>query len=340
MHPGIMGEHVLNQEPIFLVGLHKSGTSLLRSLFDGHSQLFVIPIEAHFFRHLGFWMDYGIQRRLPQLFDKERMIQNLVDYIVYKNTTTDKYADSMTRGIWDVECFTRELNRRLPDSGTDAKTLIEAAVHAMYSSLNGGCQLPEERRVVEKSVDHAEYAILLKQMFPGAKFIHILRNPYSNLVSIRKFKGRRHYPLLKRIVQSMYNNYYYLEYNKRVLGDDYYIVKYEDLVSKSKDSIRQIVDFLGIENEPTLYRPTANNQLWSGNSTSNCAFDSISAARLDAWQEDVIPLEIAIVNRLFGYILDKYDYPRMKFRSVLFHMGLRENIFRYMQNRAYYRFYL
>lgn len=38
---------------IFILGAHKSGTSLVRSLLDGHPDLNVVPIELHFLRHLG-----------------------------------------------------------------------------------------------------------------------------------------------------------------------------------------------------------------------------------------------------------------------------------------------
>ena len=37
------------ENPVFILGSHKSGTSLLRNLLDGISGFFVIPIEAHFF---------------------------------------------------------------------------------------------------------------------------------------------------------------------------------------------------------------------------------------------------------------------------------------------------
>jgi len=36
--------------PIFLLGSHKSETSLLRALLDGHKDLFVFPTETHLFK--------------------------------------------------------------------------------------------------------------------------------------------------------------------------------------------------------------------------------------------------------------------------------------------------
>lgn len=35
--------------------------------------------------------------------------------------------------------------------------------------------MPEDKRVVEKSVENAEFATQLYNMYPNAKFVHIIR---------------------------------------------------------------------------------------------------------------------------------------------------------------------
>ena len=44
-----MKDNQKNISPIFILGCTKSGTTLLRNLFDGHPDLFIIPFETHFF---------------------------------------------------------------------------------------------------------------------------------------------------------------------------------------------------------------------------------------------------------------------------------------------------
>ena len=51
-------------DPIFLLGSHKSGTSLLRSLLDGHPDLDVLPREAHFFPTHGYASGYSVGVRV------------------------------------------------------------------------------------------------------------------------------------------------------------------------------------------------------------------------------------------------------------------------------------
>jgi protein-tyrosine sulfotransferase len=325
----------MNQEPIFLVGAHKSGTSLLRSLFDSHSELFVVPIEAHFFQHMGYWVDYGLRRKLPFDASIEDVIQRLIQWISTYNNISDRYSDSDTRDFWNVEEFEKTLLASLKDQNNDAKQIIEAYVFSMYRSLYNQ-NLPDEKRIVEKSVENAEFVIDLKKMYPKSKFIHIVRNPYSNIVSIRKFRSLKGYPFLKKTVHGLYNSYYYLEKNKRLIGDDYLVIKYEDLVRHPKDNIAKMVQFANIRNEEILYTPTVQGELWGGNSTTDEKFNGVSSKQLDKWKESISPLEINITNRLFKFILEKWGYQYMEDKNIFF-PSKGENMRTYIANRLLLR---
>jgi len=302
----ILGGEKMNGNPIFILGSHKSGSSLLRNLFDGHSELFVIPIEAHFFQYNGYWIDYGIRRQMPVDLTEGQIINNYVSAINLANTTPGGYSDSDTRGMWDVEKFEEKIKKG--KNYNNIKSSIINYIEAMYYSISG-TELPEDKRVVEKSVENAEFAIDLKTIFPNAKFIHIVRNPYATLVAIRKFKSQQGYPFLKWIIESMYNSYYYLEKNQRLFSKkDYLVLKYEDLVTQPKMIIKKIITFLDLPEEKILYIPTVQKKLWEGNSTSGEKFKSISSKRLNKWKDEIYPLEAQVVNFKFEFILKKYGY--------------------------------
>jgi hypothetical protein len=57
--------NLFNQHPIFIAGTHKSGTSLIRSLFDGHSNIYSIPMETHYFQLNKFWVDNEYRKQNP-----------------------------------------------------------------------------------------------------------------------------------------------------------------------------------------------------------------------------------------------------------------------------------
>jgi len=142
---------------------------------------------------------------------EEQIINNYISAIKIANATPGGYSDSDARGLWDIEKFEEKIKKG--KNYNNIKSSVINYIEAMYYSLYG-TEFPENKRVVEKSVENAEFAIDLKTIFPNAKFIHIVRNPYATLVAIRKFKSQLGYPFLKWIIESMYNSYYYLEKTK------------------------------------------------------------------------------------------------------------------------------
>ena len=326
----------MNQKPIFILGAHKSGTSLLRSLFDGHSNLFVIPIEAHFFQHNGYWVDYGIRKQYPKKLDREDIINNYINWIRKSNIKPGGYSDSDTRGFWDIDKFKKSIKKG--NNYIGIKNSIKNYINSMYFSLYNE-KLSENLRIVEKSVENAEFALELKQLFPKAKFVHIIRNPYSNLVSIRKFKSKNGYPFLKPIINALENSYYYLEKNQRFLGKDYLVIRYEDLVKEPEKIINDIIKFTSISKEKILYKPTVQGENWKGNSTTGEKFNGISDKRLFKWKNEINPLEINIINKKFNFIVKKYNYDLLKNNKPIY-PSKGESIKAYLANRLLYKFYL
>jgi hypothetical protein len=330
----------VHQSPIFILGPHKSGTSLLRNIFDGHSNLFVIPIEAHFFQHLGYWIDYSIRNQSILNLDDNEILTNFIDWIKKSNIIPGGKADSDTRGFWDIELFISELHKLYNQlNQATTKELIKIYIKAMYKSLYNK-DLSDNTRIVEKSVENSEFAMQLKKIFPKAKFIHIIRNPYSNLVSIRKFKSKTGYPFMKYIIESMNNNYYFLEKNKEVIDEDYYVLKYEDFVNDSEKKIKELANFANLKIEEILFKPTVQGELWRGNSTSNKEFSGISSDRLGKWKEEISPFEIGLINKKFDHFLEKYGYKYYKIKDNIYHKNKNENIKSYIANRLYYKYFV
>ena len=302
-----IGGKIRLKKPIFLLGCHKSGTSLLRSLLDGHRDLFVLPREAHFFPYAGYWVDYPLRRAWPRDSDKTTLIQSLKQLIDMQNTNTDPYGDAPGFGGYDVQRFVQFFEN------CQACTLREqfaSYIRARYYALFG-TYLPKSARIVEKSVENAEYAPVLRSMFPDSKFVHIVRNPYATLVSIRRSKSKGRYPYLARIVGSLYNSYYHLFKNVATL-DRYLVIRYEDLVSEPRTTMQQVVEFLDISFVEDLLQPTRLGRPWHGNSVSNQSFQGISKAPLSNWKKQVHHLEVELVNRIAQPVLDKYGYERLE----------------------------
>ena len=83
----------MNEHPIFLVGAHKSGTSLLRSILDGHPELFTVPFESHYFQNMHYWVDCNYRMERPKKLTKEQLIERFVARLKHLNQADDTIGD-------------------------------------------------------------------------------------------------------------------------------------------------------------------------------------------------------------------------------------------------------
>jgi len=313
---------------VFILGAHKSGSSLVRSLLDGHPELFVVPFEAHFFQMANFWVDYRLRRSRPPVIPFSEAKNEYINLVARYNSITDTQSDSNLVGRFDLKRFREEISN---EEKQEPGEFFLNYMRAIYASLYGQ-ELPFDLHIVEKSVENAEFALDLKHMFPGARFIHILRNPYANLVSLRRYAGRNSYPFLGPSLSSMNNSFYNLYRNLRLI-EDYLVVRYEDLLTNTEGSMRTIADFLGIEFIDDLLAPTIMSRPWKGNSSRGIEFSGVSADNIDRWREEITDLEIYHINRLFTFVLEQYGYEILTLERSRFLPNRGESLRFYIINR-------
>lgn len=323
------------EKPVFILGVHKSGTSLLRNLLDGHSAFYTNPIETNFFYQWGNWTSYEYRARKPKKIKNSLLKKRFIKLIKHLNERDNIYSDGDTRGIFDIEKFQNHISKITPE--TSKREIMGIYFDAVHYSITGE-EIPAHKRVVHKAVGLAEFALELRKLFPQSKFIHIVRNPYSNIASYRKFyemDGK--YPLMSRMIAAMENNFYFLYKNKRLL-DNYYVIRYEDLVSNPEAHLPKIAEFLGIEFKPILLKPTALSKPWEGNSTTDAKFSGIDASHLQKWKKRIHPMEVYFINNNFQHILRDFNYTPHTTTKSKYRPAKSENLKRYLYNRLFIHF--
>lgn len=324
------------KKPIFILGAHKSGTSLLRSLFDAHSDVFTVPIEVHFFQQLRLWVDYSFRKTRPEKLSREQFVNNAKNWVRHCNASEDYQADSVARGLFNLQRFDEAIETGITAAASgcsaDLQGWFKAYINAIYYSL-AGSELSGDLRIAEKSVENAEFAADLQAMFPDAVFIHIVRNPYANLVSIRKYKSRQRYPWLGHSYRALYNSYYFLHRNRRLISN-YHVIRYEDLVEQPKAAVEFICCSVDLAFTDSMLQPSYLGQPWSGNSTSLEQFDGISSARVNAWKSEITSLEIELINRYLVHVVDEFGYQVQTNEKSVFLPVKKESLKEYIANRV------
>ncbi|MCF8241923.1 MAG: sulfotransferase [Melioribacteraceae bacterium] len=323
----------MKAKPIFILGCHKSGTTLLRNLLDDHKELFVVPTETHFFANIGFGVKYTYRKTNNIQLTIEEKKKRLINWIDYRNRKEDLIADGFTKNKWNLEKLTELM---MKTEVNNLKELSDLFHTSLYFSLFGESP-PQNKRFVEKSVENSEFVSNWLSIYPDAKFVHILRNPYSNIVSLRKYSSKKkknlHFPHLLNPINSMYDSYNDLYKNLKTYSN-YLVVKYEDLLTNTKTSMIRIADFLEIKYDEQLLNPTILGEDWKGNSIRGKKFNGVSSQNIDVWKNEISDFEIIIINKFFDFILNDYDYDILTPNNTsIFKRAPKESFKNYILNR-------
>lgn len=210
------------REPIFIIGMPRSGTTLLSMILNAHSQLAISP-ETHYFTK--YW------HRCEQdncLQDKEKA-KGFVNCFL----SSDEVKD-MGFSVKEVEEI---YNTLIQDKNLTHKTILQTIL-SKYASKQG------KTIWGEKTPAHLEYVPVIATLFPNARFICIVRDPRDVSLSLRKVPWNRgnvfhHARRWKRYIQM--SQYYAQQYYPNFLE-----IKFEDLLANPESVIYTICSYLGL----------------------------------------------------------------------------------------------
>jgi hypothetical protein len=295
----------LAQRPVFVCGLARSGTTLLRDLLDGHPQLVALPDETGFYgataraladirsdRHLSYlgcrWLEKLAAR--PPFWLLGPFASAASPYVAFARD----YA-----GWWQV-------SERRNEARNNAWPL--AAFALAYAQRLGGGTLPPDARIwVEKTPGHYRFLARIWQDFPAAKVIQIVRRPEAVLASV-KISARRMPPhrsyrrrTVEHILRQMAVAYWVAADNHARLPDDRYcLVRYEDLTADPDMVMLRIARFLEIEPQPSLLLPTVAGRPAANNSSFGASRPDLNTL-LDPIERALLELAVARSAAKLGY---------------------------------------
>ena len=344
--------------PIFICGAPRSGTTLLSDLLDGHSKLLVFPNETHILQYFKAYQ--GEARRIFFLRDYLFTHDILFYTSRYYQEEFNKYLTAMygVSAAWDLspingKTFIETYTSFLKEKEISLEVVYKAMAVSLFNSYTSSGEITYPESFVEKRpLDNEISAIILKEQFPKARFIHILRDPRTRYASAKKrrignIKGFKYCPRLngkdfaRGHAEISMLSFALAKRNKILLGDDYLVIRYEDLTSRPNEVMKVVADFLSLPWEDVLLMQTRLGKKVSSASSFKIALDgvtSLDADRMKAYNSLTTSLERMIVNlynkdvaQEFGYDLGnvkpiltrniicpiKYEWPFHYFRNRL-----------------------
>ncbi|HLD27966.1 MAG TPA: sulfotransferase [Patescibacteria group bacterium] len=296
-------------QPVFICGHRKTGTTMLLCLLDSHPQLLVYPADSAFFYAL-------YPRSEEEQWPLKKKLDRLADYSIanLKKEVNDLASADRKKLSFSISQFTKDFKAQAGRSGAAPKELLKSLISAF--AKNSGQNIGPVERWVEKTTSTEIYATEIIKWFPRAKFIQLVRDPRDNWAALkaawegryRKFNDSS-LTLLQSLLERGKLGMELAILNQKIIGrKQYLIVRFEDLVSQPKKYLTEICKFLNIKYQADLLKPTVLGKWWPGNSFENLKFKGPSKAKVGQWPKRITKEEAHLVEYYFYDLMKHFNY--------------------------------
>lgn len=265
--------------PLLILGVRRSGTTLLRVMLDRHSQL-AVPDESYF---------------VPQLADRH-----------LRRVDPDEFVDDLRRlntlAEWDVP-LDRVRERLTPDMPIG--TAI-ATVYAVYAAERG------KARWGDKTPMYMQNLRLLERLFPDARFVHLIRDGRDAALSFLELpRGLVTETWMHPRTPADFASQWRTEVAAarrlgRRVGPRYLEVRYEELVDDVEAVLRRICELAGLAYESTMADYAGKVDVSAKPHQQRLRQPPTAGVR--NWRAQMSPDDVAAFDRVAGDLLRELGY--------------------------------
>jgi len=159
--------------PLFVVGLSRSGTTLLRNLLNSHPGISLLQAETHFIPLL--INRFGLRPDFSDARTQEALVRTLAGTLFFQHMTRREGY------LWHENDFRAVLHRA---------TEWEPVIREIYRQFQPDGKDPD-CIWGDKTPIYLGHLPLLKTLFPRSRFIHIIRDPRDRVIALDPFDWTR-----------------------------------------------------------------------------------------------------------------------------------------------------
>jgi len=217
----------LDNKFFFIVGRGRSGSTLLTRILNMHSQICVAPE--------GLIILY-----LSSKFNKRKFDTNTINSF-YRELWHEKRLHE-----WDID--REQLKMKLHN--LNHPITFQSLCKTVYRQYAIRCGKDPNIILGDKNPLYSVFINKISNLFPDAKFIHIIRDFRDNILSYKNVKFD-----LNNTGSLAYR---WKVYNKKILkcrkynSDRFLSIRYESLINNPSDVLKKICKFLDIDYEPNM----------------------------------------------------------------------------------------
>ncbi|HRI92122.1 MAG TPA: sulfotransferase [Accumulibacter sp.] len=288
----------MSHKVVFVTGASRSGTTMLSRIFGAHSEILGLK-ETHFF---GDILPAG---KLDARFEPERMAKQAAHLHA-----------RLQRGLFraghpdeaDIN-FARNLVDR---SGLEHGVALFGAATQAVAAANGKT-IP-----CEQTPRNIFYASRLLQLGDDFRIVHIVRDPRSVAASQKQRWRRRQLGATRLPVHEMVRNR--VSYHAFTVArmwsratsvalslrehSRFRIVRYEDVVQRPEDAVRDLCAFLEVDWQPAMLDIPFTGSSGARDSDRR----GVAQDRVDSWRKVLTSSEVRHIEHACGNLMAHFDY--------------------------------
>ncbi len=271
--------------PIFIVGSPRSGTTLLSAMLSGHSNLSCGP-ETQFFSKLR-------KNTLDEAIGDENWPSLAIESLL-----------SLTLSEQPVYSLFGETRDSLSKYLTAQKPSITSMLEALCLSH---AFREDKTRWVEKTPNHILHLEKIRELYPEARIIRIMRDPRDSAISMAKLPWTS-----DSFVTNSYLWMEWYELSRNFLESDALSisVRYEDILQKPTQKLVEICEFIGEKFEQKMLNTAETGakvstirEPWKAQVSK-----PLDISRMYAWKK-CLSTDLQIFAAVFfNSALEKYGY--------------------------------
>lgn len=218
------------EKPIFILASERSGTNLFRRMLGSHS-IIASPPPPHLWKHLGHHLPY--YGPLSEDFILDQLINDAIKMTVVDKSHLEwkhRFSLDQVKEILKVRSLTG----------------VVCALYELYTYEE------KAEACVFKEIDIYDYIFEIRELYPKAKFIVMVRDGRDVCCSVKKVNSLDHHVYNIALTWKEQQENFLRIHQNLLSRNATYLFRYEDLLNDPQNKLMEICTFIGIEFEEEM----------------------------------------------------------------------------------------